>query len=83
MNRLEETCSLPVMCENQQNNYSYSERLTELERLARQYGSPNCWTGTTGTLAAAILELIRHIRDHHEHRRPINNDGTEEAGSNH
>jgi len=37
--------------------------LDHYEKLARQYGSPNCWTGTTGTLAAAILELVTEIRE--------------------
>lgn len=32
-----------------------------LERLARKYGPPNCWTGTTGTLAAALLQCLRTI----------------------
>lgn len=45
------------------------ERLIEIEQLARQYGSPNCWTGTTGTLAAAIIELLKEVkrlRNNHE-----------------
>lgn len=36
--------------------------LDHYEQLARQYGSPNCWTGTTGSLAAAILELVTEIK---------------------
>ncbi len=37
-------------------------RLVELEQIARLYGSPNCWTGTTGYLAGIILELVYELR---------------------
>jgi len=42
-----------------------AERLQQIEQLARRYGSANCFTGDTGTLAAAILELLteRHLLD--------------------
>ena len=36
--------------------------LTEAEQLARRYGSANCWTGTSGTLAAYLLLAIKEIR---------------------
>lgn len=38
------------------------QRLVELEQIARLYGSPNCWTGTTGYLAGIILELVYELR---------------------
>jgi hypothetical protein len=38
------------------------ERLEEIEQIMRRFGSANCWTGTTGTLAAIIWELIKEIR---------------------
>lgn len=34
------------------------ERLNEMTRAIRLYGSANCWTGTTGTLATMISELL-------------------------
>jgi len=33
----------------------------ELEQLARAYGPPNCWTGTSGKLAAALLRCLKEI----------------------
>jgi hypothetical protein len=33
----------------------------QLERLARKFGPPNCWTGSTGTLAAALLHCLKTI----------------------
>jgi hypothetical protein len=38
------------------------QRLLEIEQLARNSGSPNGWTGTSGTLAAAIMELLAAYR---------------------
>jgi hypothetical protein len=32
--------------------------IDEAEQLARRYGPANCWTGTSGTLAAWIIRLI-------------------------
>ena len=37
-----------------------AERI-EAEQLARRYGSANCWTGTSGTLAAWLLLALREI----------------------
>lgn len=34
------------------------QELTEAEQLARHYGPANCWTGTSGTLAAWIIRLL-------------------------
>ncbi len=34
------------------------DELTEAEQLARCYGPANCWTGTSGTLAAWIIRLL-------------------------
>lgn len=31
----------------------------DLEAVARRYGSPNCWTGTSGTLAARLLAFVK------------------------
>jgi hypothetical protein len=39
------------------------ERLIEIEQHARRFGSANCWTGTSGTLATMIVELLKVIRD--------------------
>lgn len=33
----------------------------EAEQLARRYGSANCWTGTSGTLAAWLLLALKEI----------------------
>ena len=30
-----------------------------LEQLARAYGSANCWTGTSGTLAAKLIRFTK------------------------
>ena len=35
------------------------DELTEAEQLARRYGPANCWTGTSGTLAAWIIRLLK------------------------
>ncbi len=37
-----------------------AERI-EAEQFARRYGSANCWTGTSGTLAAWLLLALREI----------------------
>ena len=37
------------------------ERLAEMREAVRTYGSGNCWTGTTGTLAAMVFELLKAI----------------------
>ena len=38
-----------------------AERLAEMREAVRNYGSANCWTGTTGTLAAMVFELLKAI----------------------
>lgn len=38
------------------------ERLIEIEQHARRFGPANGWTGTSGTLSAMIIELLRAIR---------------------
>ena len=38
------------------------ERLKEIECEARKAGSANCWTGTSGTLASMIWELLAEIK---------------------
>jgi len=50
-----------------------AERI-EAEQLARRYGSANCWTGTTGTLAAWLLMALREIDQLREAK-----DGTDNA----
>jgi len=37
--------------------------MIEIEQNARRFGSANCWTGTSGTLATMIIELLKVIRD--------------------
>lgn len=37
------------------------ERLAEIRRLVNKYGPSNCWTGTLGTLCAAMYELLAEI----------------------
>jgi hypothetical protein len=39
------------------------EELTKAEQLARRVGCANCWTGTTGSLAAATMQLIREHQE--------------------
>ena len=36
-----------------------NDELTQAEQLARRYGPANCWTGTSGTLAAWIIRLLQ------------------------
>ena len=36
--------------------------LIEAEQYARRFGSANCWTGTSGTLAGHVIHLIREVR---------------------
>ena len=38
-----------------------AERLAEMREAVLKYGPANCWTGTTGTLAAMVFELLRSI----------------------
>ncbi len=38
-----------------------AERLAEMRQAVLRYGPSNCWTGTTGTLAAMVFELLRAI----------------------
>jgi hypothetical protein len=38
------------------------ERLLEIEQVMNRFGSANCWTGTSGTLAAIIFELLQEIK---------------------
>lgn len=33
--------------------------LAQIEHRCRRAGSANCWTGTSGTLAADVLRLLR------------------------
>jgi hypothetical protein len=40
-----------------------AERIIEIEQHARRFGSANCWTGTSGTLATMIIELLNHIKE--------------------
>lgn len=40
-----------------------AERMIEIEQHARNFGSANCWTGTSGTLSAMIIELLKHIKE--------------------
>ena len=37
------------------------ERLAEYLGLAWKHGPGSCWTGTLGTLAAAVIELVREV----------------------
>jgi hypothetical protein len=39
------------------------ERLAEIEQIMNRYGSANCWTGTSGMLAAIIWELIQERKN--------------------
>jgi hypothetical protein len=39
------------------------ERMIEIEQHARRFGSSNCWTGTSGTLSAMIIELLNYIKE--------------------
>lgn len=36
--------------------------LALIERQAQKYGSANSWTGTAGTLAKHLLQLVREVR---------------------
>jgi hypothetical protein len=38
------------------------ERLLEIEQIMRRFGSANCWTGTSGSLASIIFELVQEIK---------------------
>ena len=48
------------MSDRQQQPIS-AERLAEMREAVLCYGPSNCWTGTTGTLAAMVFELLRAI----------------------
>ncbi len=39
------------------------ERMIQIEQHARRFGPANCWTGTSGTLSAMIIELLKVIRE--------------------
>lgn len=36
--------------------------LARIEALAQKFGSANSWTGTAGTLAKHLLQLVREVR---------------------
>ena len=36
--------------------------LIEAEQYARRFGPANCWTGTSGTMAGYVIQLIREVR---------------------
>ena len=38
-----------------------SDRLAEMYTATCKYGSGNCWTGTSGTLASMVRELLREV----------------------
>ena len=38
------------------------ERLSEIEALARQYGSANCWTGSSSLWTIPMLELVNEVK---------------------
>ena len=38
------------------------ERMLEIEQVMNRFGSANCWTGTSGTLAAIIFELVTEVK---------------------
>jgi hypothetical protein len=38
------------------------ERLIEIEQIMNRFGSANCWTGTSGMLAAIIWELLQEVK---------------------
>ena len=40
-----------------------AERMIEIEQHARRFGPANGWTGTNGTLATMIIELLNHIKE--------------------
>lgn len=46
------------------------ERRLEIEEMSRLYGSANCWTGTSGTLAAMIRELLAELDERNHHNAP-------------
>ena len=39
------------------------ERQLEIEQAMMRFGPANCWTGTTGTLATMIFELLTELRE--------------------
>lgn len=52
------------------------ERITAIEQAARLYGPANCWTGTSGTLAAMIIELLNERETMNMGRDLLTNDLT-------
>ena len=38
------------------------QRLIEIEQEMNKFGPSNCWTGTSGALAAIIHELLAEVR---------------------
>ena len=48
------------------------DRAAEMLREAWKYGPANCWTGTLGTLAGMIVELLQErVRKHDDSIRNI------------
>ena len=39
------------------------DAIRAINRRAQRYGAANCWTGTSGTLAADIRRLVNHIME--------------------
>lgn len=48
--------------------------LIEAEQYARRFGSANCWTGTSGTMAGHVIHLIREVRTLRDVVRSLNKD---------
>ena len=48
------------MSDRQQQPIS-AERLAEMRQAVLRYGPSNCWSATTGTLAAMVFELLKAI----------------------
>jgi len=54
-------------------------RLAEMRQAIATYGSANCWTGTTGTLAAMIFELLKERAELLESREDAGYEALERA----
>lgn len=51
--------------------------LVEAEQYARRFGSANCWTGTSGTLAGHVIHLIREVRTLRDLVRSLSKDDSD------
>ncbi len=55
-------CFVGMLQTNECTLADFANAGVDLEAIARRFGSANCWTGTSGTLAAQLLGWIQECK---------------------